>query len=491
MRRVVIVFILVSGLLSGCLVGPDYFRPEVKAPQNFRIEIADAQDTADTEWWKEFQDPVLEELINVALANNKTVQIAAANVEQAAAVLGQTRAALYPQVGYGADAARQRGSERLDTAPIAGIPNPDTSYQAFASASWEIDLWGRIRRQTEAARANLMATEEARRGVVLSLVSLVATSYLQLRGLDEQLEVAKRTLSTYGESVRLFNLQFKYGVISQTTVEQAMSQYQTAAAAIPPIEQAIAQTENALSILLGRDPGPIVRGKSLTELVAPAVPAGLPSTILEQRPDILQAEQELIAANAQIGAAKALYFPTISLTALFGGASSQLSGLFKGSARTWSYAGSITGPIFTGGSISSQVEQAEAIHQASLVRYQAVIQNAFRDVDDALSARVNLSKQLAAQELLVRSLSEYERLARLQYDEGYVPYSTVLQAQQDLFPAELNSAQIRANLLASNVGIYRAMGGGWVTEATNIADQPAAEPEQPEPAIPQEKVGEP
>jgi multidrug efflux system outer membrane protein len=464
-------------MLGGCLVGPDYSRPEVEIPKNFRYEIAEAQNTADTQWWKQFNDPVLDELIATALANNKTVQIAAANVEQAAGVLGQSRSELFPQVGYGAGAARQRFSENLDTAPVSGIPNPDSSYQALASASWEIDLWGRIRRQTEAAQANLMATEEARRGVVLSLVSLVANSYLQLRGLDEQLEIAKRTLNTYDESVKLFNLQFKYGVISQTPVEQAMSQYQTAAAAIPPIELAITQTENAMSILLGRNPGSIARGKSITALTAPNVPSGLPSTVLAQRPDILQAEQELIAANAQIGAAKALYFPTISLTGFFGGASSDLSDLFKGSAKVWNFAGSVTGPIFTGGAIESLVAQAEAANKASLLRYQAAIQNAFRDVDDALAARVNLSKQLAAQELLVKALSEYTRLAKLQYDEGYVPYSTVLQAEQDLFPAELNSAQIRAAQLASNVGIYRAIGGGWVTEAAHIADQPLAQSE--------------
>jgi outer membrane protein, multidrug efflux system len=484
MRQRVIVTAIACVLLGGCMIGPDYFRPEVKTPESFRTDITDAQNTADTEWWKQFQDPVLDELITTALANNKNIQIAAANVQQAAGVLGQTRSALFPQVGYSGDAARQRFSEKLDNAPVSGIPNPDTSYQAFLSASWEIDLWGRIRRQSEAARANLMATEEARRGVVLSLVSLVATSYLQLRGLDEQLVVAKRTLSTYEESVKLFKLQFKYGVVSQITVEQALSQYQTAAAAIPPIQQAITQTENALSILLGRDPGPITRGKPINELVAPAVPAGLPSSLLEQRPDILQAEQELIAANAQIGAAKALYFPTISLTGLFGGASSALSDLFKGPARIWSFAGSFAGPIFTGGSIKSQIEQAEAAHQASLVRYQSVIQNAFRDVDDALAARLNLSHQLEEQDRLVKALSEYTRLARLQYKEGYVPYSTVLQAEQDLFPAELNSAQIRAALLSSNAAIYRAMGGGWVTEATHIADQTPPQPEAAEDSAP-------
>jgi multidrug efflux system outer membrane protein len=244
-------------------------------------------------------------------------------------------------------------------------------------------------------------------------------------------------------------------------VEQARTQYETAAAAIPQIESQIAQTENALSVLLGRNPGTIRRGKTLNELAAPAVPAGLPSSLLGRRPDIRQAEQNLISANARIGAAKALYFPTIALTGLLGFASSDLSDLFKGPARTWSYAGSLTGPIFTGGAVSGGVRQAEAAQKAALSNYELAIQSAFSDVESALVSRTKLTEQLKAQERLVKASSEYVRLARLQYNEGYSPYMTVLQAEQQLFPAELNYAQNRASLLISYVNIYKAMGGGW------------------------------
>ncbi len=459
MRRPIVIALIF--LLTGCMVGPDYTRPSIDVPSAFLYEEKEARDTANTEWWKQFQDPVLDALIAEALANNRNVRIAAANIEQAAAVLTQTRSSLFPQVGYSGSATKERGSELGATPVPQGIPNPQTSYQTLASASWEIDLWGRIRRLTEAAQANLLATEEARSGVVLSLVSSVASDYIQLLGLDEQLVISKRTMAAYAESVRLFELQFKYGQVSQMNVEQARTQYETAAAAIPQIESQIAQTENALSILLGRNPGHISRGKKINELAAPAVPAGLPSDILVNRPDIRQAEQELIAANAQIGAARALYFPTISLSGAFGFASSDLSNLFKGPARVWSYAGSFTGPIFTGGAISGQVRQAEAGRKAALFNYELAIQSAFSDVENALVTRRKLVEQIRAQERLVKASSEYVRLARLQYDAGYSPYSTVLQAEQQLFPAELNYAQYRASLFTSLVNIYKAMGGGW------------------------------
>ncbi len=301
-------------LLAGCTMGPDYARPNVDAPTSFLYEPKEAADTANTEWWKMFGDPVLDQLIDTALAHNLNVKIAAANVEQAMAVITQTRSASFPQLGYSATGERKRVPETELIASIPNYPNPQTIYQALLTASWEIDLWGRIRRLSESAQANMLASDEARRGVILTLVSSVATSYITLRGLDEQLVIAKRTLGTYAESVRLYQLQFKYGQTSQMTVAQAQSQYETAAAQIPQIELQIAQTENALSILLGNNPGPIPRGKSIYDLALPAVPSGLPSTLLERRPDLLQAEQTLIAANAQIGAAKALYFPTISLT---------------------------------------------------------------------------------------------------------------------------------------------------------------------------------
>jgi multidrug efflux system outer membrane protein len=252
------------------------------------------------------------------------------------------------------------------------------------------------------------------------------------------------------------------------TVAQAQSQYETAAVQIPQIESQIAQTENALSILLGRNPGPIPRGKSIYELALPAVPAGVPSALLERRPDLLQAEQALIAANAQIGAARALYFPTISLTGALGSSSSDLSELFKGPTRVWSYAGQVIGPIFTFGAVSGQVAQAEAAQTAALLSYRLAIQNAFADVDNALVANQKLRDQLAAQERLVAALRDYARLARLQYDGGYAPYSTVLQAEQTLFPAELGLAAVRASVFASAANTYKAMGGGWIAEADKL-----------------------
>lgn len=455
-------------LLSGCAIGPDYARPKIDSPAAFRFEPAKVAETANTAWWKQFGDPMLDQLIDTALANNLNVKVAAANVEQAAAVITQTRSQLFPQIGYSATGQRERFPDTGIVAVLPNYPNSQTAYQALLTASWEIDLWGRIRRLSESALASMLATDEARRGVILTLVNSVATDYITLRGLDEQLVIAKSTLGTYGESVKLYQLQFKYGQTSQMTVSQAQSQYETAAAQIPVIESQIAQTENVLSILLGRNPGPIPRGKSIYDLTLPSVPAGVPSSLLERRPDLMQAEQSLIAANAQIGAAKALYFPAISLTGALGSSSTALSDLFKGPTRVWSYAGHVIGPIFTFGAVSGQVGQAEAAEKAALLDYELSIQNAFADVDNALVASQKLKEQQAAQERLVAALKDYARLAKLQYDGGYTAYSTVLQAEQTLFPAELNLAAVRASVFTSAGNIYRAMGGGWVTQADRL-----------------------
>ncbi len=466
MRILAILGLLV--LFGGCMVGPDYERPRLDVPAAFQYEDSEARQTVNINWWKEFQDPALDQLIAEALADNRNVKIAAANIEQAAAVLTQARAPLFPQIGYTGKDARERISENSISPYSSLLQNPHSSYQAFANVSWEIDLWGRIRRLSESAQATLLATEEARRGVILTLVSSVAADYLQLLGLDDQLRIAKETLDTYAQSVKLFELRFKYGQVSQMTVEQARSQYETAAAQIPQIESQIAQLENAISILLGRNPGPVERGKTLLQLQLPPVPAGLPSDLLVNRPDIRQAEQNLISANAQIGAAKALYFPTISLTGALGFASSDLTSLFQGPARIWSYAGSITGPIFTAGAIQGQVKEAEAVQKAALLNYEQTVQNSFADVENALVARKKLVDQIQAQERLVKANREYERLARLQYEGGYSPYSTVLQAEQQLFPSELNYAQYRAALFNALVSIYKAMGGGWITDAERL-----------------------
>jgi outer membrane protein, multidrug efflux system len=442
------------------MVGPNYQRPSLQPPPAYRYDIAEAKDAANAEWWRQFQDPVLDGLIDEALANNLSVKIATANVEQAAAVLTQSRSQLYPQGSYGATASGTRQNEKVGSI---------YSYEVLAGASWEIDLWGRIRRLTEAARAQVLGTEEARRGVILSLVSGVATGYLQLRALDEQLAIALRKKDTYAESVRLFELQLKYGVQSQMTVEQARTQYETAAASIPQLESQVAQTENALAILLGRNPGPIARGRSITAFAMPDIPAGVPSQVLERRPDIRQAEQQLVAANAQIGAAKALYFPSVSLTGALGLASLELGKLFSGPSGTWSYQGSIAGPIFTAGAIKGQVRQTEAARNAAELQYRAAIQSAFADVEDALVSRTKLAEQLAAEGRLVAAAKEYSRLAKLQFDGGVAPYFTVLQAEQQLFPAELTEVQLRASLFGATVNLYKAMGGGWVLEAEKRA----------------------
>ncbi|WP_319524352.1 efflux transporter outer membrane subunit [uncultured Desulfosarcina sp.] len=468
MRRLMVLSIVL--LIAGCTVGPDYVKPVVDVPPVFNNGDHSAQQAANVAWWKQFNDPALDALIAEALANNRDVKIALANIDQAAAVFTQSRSTLYPQIGYGGSGTRERASETDAARLYTYLSNPRTSYQALASASWELDLWGRIRRLSEAARAELLATEAAWQGVILSLVSSVATSYIQLLGLDAQFQVAERTLATYAESLRIFETRFKYGQVSEMTVVQARSQYETAAAAIPQFQSQIKQAENALSILLGRNPGTIQRQGTLHELKMPPVPAELPSDLLTNRPDIRQAEEGLIAANANIGAARALYFPTISLTGAFGFASSDLSDLFKGSSRAWNYAGSLTGPIFMGGAIKSGVKQTEAAREAALWAYEKTIQSAFADAENALIAQRQLVEQVRIQERLVAANSEYVRLAHLQYDGGYVPYSTVLQAEQQLFPSELNYAQTRATLLSSLVTVYKAMGGGW---------QPAVSGEKP------------
>ena len=469
--------VLLAGALAlaGCVVGPDYRRPDVQVPPSYLYPVGQDAALADAEWWKSFGDPVLDSLIAEALAHNRDIRIAAANIEQAAGVLQSTRSAFYPQINYQLNSGRFRFTENGLTEQATGISNPTHYYQALAGASWEIDLWGRVQRLSESAQASMLATEEARRGVILTLVANVANGYLQLRGRDEQLKMAQRTRDAYAESLRLMQAKFQYGRVSQMNVDQATARLQSAEVQIPRLQRDIALLQDALGVLLGRNPGPIPRGKSIFEITLPAVPAGVPSQLLERRPDLAQAEQQLIAANAQIGAAKAQYYPTISLTAALGTASTDLSSLFKGATRNWSYAGSIVGPIFTGGAIAGQVAQAEGAQQAALQAFLLAIQSAFADVDGALASRSTLIEQQAAQEKLVNALKGYSRLAQLQFDVGRVPYSTVLQAEQELFPAELEWAADRAKLASSIVGIYKAMGGGWVAAADKLtAASPAA-----------------
>jgi len=460
--------ILVVILLAGCAVGPDYKRPALESPVTWRIEENEAQETANTAWWHQFNDPVMNSLIDEALKQNSDLKIATARIDEYVGWYWVGRSGLFPQIGLSAEAGRSRASGEGATPLSSQTENPSNFYQGFFSGSWELDIWGKLRRATEASRADLLATEEARQAVILSLVSAVANGYISLRDLDKQMEIAVNTAKIREESYKLFKQRFEGGVISELELYQVKSEYEQALATIPDIEKQVAFQENALSQLLGRNPGPIARGKSMDELVLPVVPAGLPSDLLEKRPDIRQAEQILVSANARIGVARALYFPSISLTGLFGWASSDLSNLFTGSAQVWSWGGTVTAPIFTGGAIRGQVKAAEAIQQQALFSYQSAIQTAFREVEDALVDQRRTREQLAAQQRQVDALREYTRFARMRYENGLTSYIEVLDAERSLFSAELSYAQTQGVLFGALVNLYKAMGGGWVVEADKL-----------------------
>lgn len=461
-------------VLSGCMLGPDYKRPELAAPEQFRYtpprnEVSPS--AADTAWWEQFGDPQLNALIDESLANNLDVVAAAARVDQFYGLLGTTRAALFPQVGADLNGGRQRVSGQTATG-APGI-NPYNSVQAAVLASWEIDLFGRTRRLTEAATAELRQSEAFRRGTVLSLVAAVTAGYVQLRDLDKQVEVARDTLRLREDSLKLFERRFKGGVVSDLEVSQARSEYATALRTLPQLEQSAAQQENALSVLIGRNPGPIVRGRSIDQLAMPQVPAGLPSELIERRPDLVAAEQALVAANARIGAAKAAYFPSISLTGAFGGASRSLSDLSGGAARIWSYGLDVSVPIFTAGAIAGQVQSAEAVQRQTLAQYRKAVQTGFQETEDALVgvSKTQLARDAARQQ--TDALANYARLARKRYDGGYSSYLEVLDAERSLFNAQLQLAQSQADVLLQAAALYKAIGGGWV----DLADQKSTQPQ--------------
>jgi multidrug efflux system outer membrane protein len=444
-------------LLCACSVGPDYVRPATAVPDHWRVECQAAANLADTQWWRQFGDPVLDSLISEAVSGNLDLRVATARVDQFLGVLDTTRSQYFPQISANYTGLAQRQT---------GLPNE--SHQATLNASWELDLWGRIRRANEAAQAQIIGSEAGRRGVLVTIVANVASGYLTLKGLDRQLEVTHATEKAYAESLRLFRLRFQYGTVSQLEVSQAQSQYEAARQSIPAYESLIRQQENLISLLLGRPPGPIPRGRQLDELIPPGIPAGLPSELLKRRPDIIQAEQTLIAANAQIGVAKAAYFPKISLTGALGVASSDIGKLFVPGADIWSAGGQLAAPLLNFGAISGQVKQAEAQQQQTMFQYQQAILTAFREVEDALIKTSKGREQLEAQERQVHSLEEYARLARLQFEAGTSNYLQVLDADRSLFSGRLSRNQTKFDLLTAIVSVYKSMGGGWVTEADKL-----------------------
>jgi multidrug efflux system outer membrane protein len=468
MKRQFVIGIVILSLLGGCMVGPTYNRPGVKAPDAFRggadpTPPADPSSLADLKWFEVFKDERLQELIRAALVENYNLRDAVARVEAARANLGITRSDQFPNLSASAEMRTLRNSGSGQFALPAGFSRDRTFGTVLLNLlSFEVDVWGRLRRATEAARADLLAAEENRKAVVTTLVSDVSTSYFILLELDTEMEIAKRTLDSRRDSLRLIQARERGGVATMLDVRQAEQLVYTATQTIADIERLIEQTENQISLLVGRNPAGVARGRSLiAQEQPPATPPGLPSSLLERRPDIRAAEQNLVASNAIIGVVKAAYFPQISLTGFMGGQSNQLGSLFSGSGRTWSFAPQISQPLFTAGRIKSNVKLAEAQRQIALAQYERTIQTAFRETSDALVQQRKIREIRAQRDLLVTTLRDRSRLAYLRYRGGVDTLLNALDADRDLFNAELSLAQATRDELLALVQLYKALGGGW------------------------------
>ena len=447
-------------MLASCAVGPNYKRPETGIPQVYQEETKlSTNSLADLPWWAVFQDASLQELVRMALTNNYDLRIAVARVEQAQAIADETRAEFFPQIGYQGTAGRGQNAAN----GVPSVTGKTATYSAVAAnASWEIDLWGRIRRMNESARAQYLATEEAQRNVRISLISQTAQAYFQLLALDAQLSIAKEATNAFGESLKIFSERLEHGVSSRLETSAAEAARADAAAQIPALERQIALQEDQINVLLGRYVGSVSRDDdSLEKPLAPEVPAGLPSALLERRPDIREAEQQLRSANAQVGVAVANYFPNLSLTGLFGRVSPELDAFTGGGATAWSAAANLAGPIFQGGRLNAQLRQARAVREQYWLQYQAAVLNGFREVSDALISRQRLIEERAAREITVGAYREAVEVVLERYRIGQSSYYEVLQEQQQLFPAENALVQTGLDELLNTVQLYRSLGGGW------------------------------
>ncbi len=478
--------LLAASFVAGCALGPNYQRPEVDSPSSFRNSGSNsAESLADLAWWKVFRDPALQALIREGLANNYDLKLAINRIEQARAQQIEVRSAFFPQLGYSAGAQRARGpGQRIpasstppttmniggNTITLPGSKTPETdvrgrtsnSFSAQGMLSWELDLWGRIRRSNEAALAQLLATEEARRGVIQSLVAEIARTYFQLLELDAELRIAKEARESFGKSLDLFTKQQSGGIASDLEVARASAAQASAAAAIPEVERLITQTENQLSYLIGRNPGPIRRGKGLTaQSLPPRIPSGIPSSLLERRPDLREAEQRMVAANAEIGVAIANFLPVVDLTAAAGAVSPALGQLTTGKWTVWNLGSTISGPIFDGGRLYGNYKGAKARHDEASLLYKRTALNAFSEVSNALVARQKYAESKRELERQVSALRRSVSLASDRYTIGISTYYEILEAQQQLFPAERALVQVRRDQLLAVVDLYRALGGGW------------------------------
>ncbi len=448
-------------LLSGCSVGPNYRRPVIESPAVFRGDISPTNSSfADLDWWHVYQDTYLQGLVREALTNNYDLRIAVTRVEQARAIAMQARSQFVPNVNYNGAVSRGRNDAFGSAFPNNGATV--SSVSATLNAFWEVDLWGRVRRLNESARAKLLASEEARRGVRLSLLSEVAADYFRLLELDQELEIAGRTTNSFTDSLRIFSQRVAGGTASALEASRAEAALADAAAAMPAILDEISSTENQLCLLLGRTPSPIERRGPLSDTVMPPrIPPGLPSSLLVRRPDVREAEQLLRSAYSQIGESVAEFFPRIGLTAFLGKVSPELSGFTLGSANAWGVATDGTGPLFEGGRLVGQYRQAKAARDEALLRYRQTALTALSDVSDALISRERLEEVREQRARQVTALETAVKLSSERYTAGKASYYEVLEAQQQLFPAELNLARTQRDQLLAVVALYKALGGGW------------------------------
>jgi multidrug efflux system outer membrane protein len=451
--------------LNGCAVGPNYKRPSIQSPATFRGDTSPTNTSfADLDWWRVYQDPNLQALVREAFTNNYDLRIALTRVEQARALAAQARSQFVPEVNYSGAVGRGRNV-------IFGSPFPDkgvtaSSATATLNAFWEADLWGRVRRLNEGARARFLASEEARRGVRLILLGDVANNYFRLLELDRELEIAGSTTNSFTESLRIFSRRVEGGTASALEASRAEAALADAAAAIPAILDEITSTENEISLLLGRPPGRIERSSaSLKSMLPPEVPAGLPSSLMERRPDIREAEQQLRSANAQVGESVADFFPRIGLTALMGKVSPELSAFTLGSANAWGIAAEATGPLFQGGRLVGQYQQSRAARDEAVLHYRQSALTALRDISDALTSREHLADVRDQRARQVSALETAVKLSSERYVAGKASYYEVLEAQQQLFPAELSLARTERDQLLTVVALYKALGGGWHDES--------------------------
>lgn len=448
--------------LAGCAVGPNYKRPAVNTPAGFRdaTNQVSTNSLADLPWWGVFKDPALQDLVHVALTNNYDLRIILTRVDQARALQAQARSQFMPQIGYGGEAARGRNT-------FLSLPTPNggetrNSFLGALGAAWEIDLWGRVRRMNEAARANFMASQEGRRTVMISVVSGIAGSYFELLELDDQLAIAKRTRDSYERTFKLFDDQHTNGLASGLELSRARLALRSVSANIPEIQRQIGLKEDEINTLLGRNPGPVARASTLLAQEMPVeIPTGLPSTLLERRPDVRAAEQQVRMANAGIGVALGDFFPRIGLTTFYGGASTELHNLTSTSANTWSLAASAAGPLFTGGRLTGRYRQAKAACEEAKLVYQQTALTAFREVSDALISHRQFTEERDEQAEAVAAGRQAVAIASDRYKEGKASYYEVLEAQQQLFPAENTLSRIEAGRRLVIVQLYKALGGGW------------------------------